>query len=84
MLHNIDILEILGFAVGSVIKNLPANTGDVNSIPGEGRSAGEGNGHPLQYSCLEYPMDREAQQVTRVYKIAWGHKRVRHHLVTKQ
>ena len=37
--------------------NLPANAGDVGSIPGSGRSPGEGNGNPLQYSCLENPMD---------------------------
>ena len=44
-----------------VVKNPPANTGDagdVDSIPGSGRSSGEGNGNPLQYSCLENPMDR--------------------------
>ena len=43
-----------------MVKNLPANggdTGDVCSIPGSGRSPGEGNGNPLQYSCLESPMD---------------------------
>ena len=46
-----------------VLKNLPANTGDirdVDSIPGWGRSPREGNGNPLQYSCLENSMDREA------------------------
>ena len=46
-----------------VIKNLPASAGDVRdtgSIPGSGRSPGEGNGNPLQYSCLENPMDRGA------------------------
>ena len=50
-----------------VVKNLPANTGDVrdaSSIPGSGRSPGEGNGNPLQYSCLENPMDEEAWQAT--------------------
>ena len=36
------------------------NAGDLGSIPGEGRSPGEGNGNPLQYSCLENPMDRRA------------------------
>ena len=41
----------------SVIKNLPANAGNKGSIPGLGRSPGEGNGNPLQYSCLENPMD---------------------------
>ena len=44
--------------------NLPANAGDLGSIPGSGRSPGEGNGHPLQYSCLENPMDRGAWQAT--------------------
>ena len=45
-------------------KNLPANAGDVGSVPGLGRSPGEGNGNPLQYSCLEKPMDREAWWAT--------------------
>ena len=46
-----------------VVKNPPANAGnkrDVGLIPGSGRSPGEGNGNPLQYSCLENPMDRGA------------------------
>ena len=46
-----------------VVKNLPANSGDVRdtgSFPGSGRSPGEGHGNPLQYSCLENPMDRGA------------------------
>ena len=46
-----------------VVKNLPANTGDLRdtgSIPGSGRSPGGGYGTPLQYSCLENPTDREA------------------------
>ena len=49
----------------TVVKNLPAkarDTGDVGLIPGLGRSPGVGNGNPLQYSCLENPMDREAWQ----------------------
>ena len=49
-----------GFSGGSVVKNLPTNTGDtgdVGLIPGWERSPGEGNGNPLQYSCLENPMD---------------------------
>ena len=52
-----------GFPGGSVVNNLPANAGDtrdVGSIPGLGRSAGGGHGYPLQYSCLENPMDRGA------------------------
>ena len=50
-----------------MIKNLPANTGDTRdegSIPGSGRSPGEENGNPLQYSCLENPMDRIAWWAT--------------------
>ena len=47
-------------AHGSVVKNPPANAGDVGLIPGLGRSPGEGNGNPLQYSCLKNPMDRGA------------------------
>ena len=43
---------------GSVVKSLPANAGDTSLIPGLGRSSGEGKGNPLQYSCLENPMDR--------------------------
>ena len=45
-------------------KNMPANagdTGDMDSIPESGSSPGGGNGKPLQYSCLENPMDRELQ-----------------------
>ena len=50
-----------------VVKNLPANAGDLRdmgSIPGLGRSPGKGHGNPLQYSCLENPMDRGAWQAT--------------------
>ena len=47
----------LDFPGGSVAKNLLANAGDVGLIPGSGRSPGEGNGNPLQYSCLENPVD---------------------------
>ena len=50
----------MGFPGNSVVKNLPANAGDTGSIPGMGRSPGEGNGNPLQYSCLGNPMDRGA------------------------
>ena len=45
-------------------KNRPADAGDAGSIPGWGRSPGEGNDNPLQYSCLGNPMDRGAWQVT--------------------
>ena len=49
---------------GSVVKNLPANAGDTNSIPGLRRSYGEGNSNPPQYSRLENPMERGAWQAT--------------------
>ena len=52
-----------------MVKNLPANAGDRGSIPDPGRSPGEGNGNPLQYSCLEKSMDREAWQAA-VYGVA--------------
>ena len=46
----------MGFPGGSVVKNPPANAGDTGLIPGLGRSPGEENGNPLQYSCLGNPM----------------------------
>ena len=54
----------LSYPGGSVVKNLTANAGDLGSIPGSGRSPGEGNGNPLQYSCLENSMDRGAWWAT--------------------
>ena len=62
-------LEIIKMAsqVVLVVKNLPANAGDtrdVGFIPGSARSPGRGNGNPLQYSCLENPMDRGAWWAT--------------------
>ena len=54
----------MGFPGGSVVKNLPANIGDMGLIPGLGRSPGEGNGNPLQYSCLGNSMDRGAWWAT--------------------
>ena len=63
-------MEILvGFPGGSVVKNLPAKAGDVDSIPGLGRSPGEGKGNPLQDSCLGNPMDRRAWWAT-VHRVA--------------
>ena len=47
-----------------MVKNLPANAGDLGLIPGPGRSPGEGNDNPLQYSCLGNPMDRGAWRAT--------------------
>ena len=57
--NGIIVCTTMGFPGGSVVKNLSANTGDAGSIPGLGRFPGEGNGNPLQHSCLGNPMDRE-------------------------
>ena len=54
----------VGFPGGSDGKESACSVGDPGSIPGSGRSPGEGNGNPLQYSCLENPMDRGAWQAT--------------------
>ena len=54
----------MDFPGGSVVKNPPANAGDVNSIPELGRSSGERNGNPLQHSSLRNPMDRGAWSAT--------------------
>ena len=54
----------LGFPHRSVSKESACNAGDAGSIPGLGRSPGEGNGNPLQYSCLENPIDRGAWRAT--------------------
>ena len=51
-------LQFQGFPHSSVGKKSACNAGDLGSIPGSGRPPGEGNGNPLQYSCLENPMDR--------------------------
>ena len=49
----------LAFLVAQTVKNLPANAGDIHSsVPGLGRSPGKANGNPLQYPCLDKPMDR--------------------------
>ena len=58
------ILWSVDFLGGSAAKNPPTNAGDVDSVPGWGRSSGEGNGNPFQYSCLRNPMDREAWWAT--------------------
>ena len=55
---------MVGYPDGSVIKNPPANAGDPGLTAGLGRSPGDGNGNPLQYSCLGNPVDREAWQAT--------------------
>ena len=62
----------------SVGKESACNAGDLGSIPRSGRSPGEGNGNPPQYSCLENPLDRGIWQAT-----VHGITRVEHNLVTK-
>ena len=60
-----DTMELLrGFHGGSDGKETACIAGDLGSIPGSGRPPGVGNGNPLQYSCLEKPMEREAWQAT--------------------
>ena len=54
----------MGFPSGSEVKNSPSSEGNPGSIPGLGRSPGEGNANPLQYSCPENPMDRLAWWTT--------------------
>ena len=61
--------------VAQTVKRLPTMRVDLGLIPGLGRSPGEGNGNPLQYPCLENPMDRGA---TLVGYSPWGHKKVGH------
>ena len=60
----------LGFPSSSDSKESACNAGDLGSIPGLGRSPGEGNGNPLQYSCLENPMDGGAWRASS----PWGPK----------
>ena len=55
----LELANQWAFPGGSVVKNPLASTGDLNSIPGLGRAPGEGNGNPLQYSCLKNPMTVE-------------------------
>ena len=69
LLHSFLWLSNILFPGGSVVKNLPAMAGDTGLIPGLGRSPGEGNGNPLQYSCLENPMGRGAWRAT-VHRVA--------------
>ena len=68
-----------GFPGGLVVKHLPANAGGTGSVPESGRSPGEGNRNPLQYSCPENLMDRGAWRA-----IAHGVKKKRHDLAAQQ
>ena len=75
------------FPGGSEGKASARNTGDLGSIPGSGKSPGEGNGNPLQYSCLENPMERETWQAT-VHGVAKSQTRLSDftffHFMTKE
>ena len=71
--EQLTLLHLEGVPGHSVGKETACNAGDPGSLPGLGRSPGEGNGHLLQYSCLENPMDRGAWRAT-----VQGSLRVRH------
>ena len=64
----------MGFPGGSEVKASACNSGDLGSIPGSGRSPGEGTGNPLEYSCLENPTDGGAWRAT-VHEVSksWTH-----------
>ena len=70
-----------------MVKNPPVNAGDAGSIPGSGRSPGEGNGNPLQYSCPKNPMDRGVRwatvhEVTNSWTLLSEH--AKNYFITKQ
>ena len=69
--NNFELINTIewGFPDGSEVKASACNAGDPGSIPGLGRSPGEGNGNSLQYSCLGNPMDRGAWWAT-VHRVA--------------
>ena len=71
-------IKVQLYLVSTVVKNPPANAGDVSSIPGSGRSLGRGNGNPRQYFCLENPIDRGAWWLQ-----SMGSQRVRHNCMTE-
>ena len=59
-MSEVTYMEVLGFPSGLEVKYPPVKAGDASSIPGSGATPAEGNGNPLQYSCLENAMDRGA------------------------
>ena len=63
-MNKVNLLLVKGFPGGSDGKESACSAGDLGLIPGWGRSPGEGNGNPLQYSCLGNPMDGGAWQAT--------------------
>ena len=70
-----SLKSLMDLPCSSYGKESARNAGDLGSIPGSGRSSGEGNGNPLQYSCLENPMDRGAWRVT-VHGVSKSRKRL--------
>ena len=79
--HCRQVLYHGGFPGGSEVKASASNVGDQGSIPGLGRSPGEGNGNPLQYSCLENPMDGGAWLAT-VHGVAKSRTRLSNFTIT--
>ena len=69
---SIGLIGIYGFPGGSDSKQFACNVADPGSVPGSGRSPGEGTGSPLQYSCLENPMDGVAWRA-RVHGVTESH-----------
>ena len=75
-------MSLPGFPGGSEVKASACNVGDLGLIPGSGSSPGEGNGNPLQYSCLENPMNRGAWWAT-VHRVAKSQTRLSEQLKVK-
>ena len=71
----------MGFLGGSVVKNLPANAGDTDLIPGSGISPGGGNGNPLQYSCLENLHGQRSLAGHGPWGHRFGHKSAQQHKI---
>ena len=71
-----SLRQLVDFPGGTDSKESVFNAGDLGSVSGSERSPGEGNGNPLQYFCLENPMDREAWQAT-VYRVAKSQTQLR-------
>ena len=74
----------MGLPGGSEVKASASNAGDLGSIPGSGRSPGEGNGNPFQYSCLENPMDGGAWWATQSTSRKESDRTERFHFLSRQ
>ena len=75
-IYTVHYIYVWASQVALVVNNPPGNAGDIKDtglIPGSGRSPGEGNGKPLQYSCLENPMNRGAWQAISIGSHRVGH-----------